>query len=266
MAQSHTDIQSRHLNNKASSLSRTIPCHQVSTWAAFRWLGLALQDFRKAPIIATVYGVLFSILPVVIASLVLNTGNHLIILPASIAFALLGPAFATGLYDVSWELEKGHKPSFKHSVRAMARNPAGEWAFAFILVFFMMVWTRIAALIHALYPTSASPSAEELLSFLTLGSLAGAALVAVAFMLTAFTPQIMVERRVDVMTALLSSINAVRANVKAMLVWCGLICTLVALSIASMGYGFIITLPILAFASWHAYIEVIKTKRPRTYV
>ena len=76
---------------------------------------------------------------------------------------------------------------------------------------------------------------------------------------------VMVERRVDIMTALTTSVKAVYANAKAMLVWGSIICLLVALSIATMGFGFIVTMPLLAFASWHAYIAVIKTKRPRRY-
>ena len=39
----------------------------------------------------------------------------------------------------------------------------------------------------------------------------------------------------------------------------------VAFSVLTLGFGFILTMPILALASWHAYIAVIKTKRKRGY-
>jgi uncharacterized membrane protein len=147
----------------------------------------------------------------------------------------------------------------------MFRNPVSEWGFALLLVFIMMAWMRIAALIHALYPTQAEPSIEQLVSFLSMGVTAGALITAVVFTLSAFTPQILVERRVDIMTALLTSIKAVNKNVVTMFIWSLIILTMVAVSVLTLGVGFIITMPILAFSSWHAYIAVIKTKRQRDY-
>ena len=257
--------QTQTSKSGAKPFTRTIDNNEIDLMLPFHWLALAVKDFQRAPLIALGYGVLFSLIPIVISLIVLNSSNHLIILPATIAFALIGPAFATGLYDVAWELEKGHKPTFTHSVKSMFRNPVGEWGFAILLFIIMVAWTRIAALIHALYPNTANPTFEELLGFLSLGSLAGAAILAVVFGISAFTPQIMVERRVDIMTAVASSLRAVHDNAKPMIIWATIILFMVAISVATMGIGFIITMPILAFASWHAYIAVIKTKRPRSY-
>jgi uncharacterized membrane protein len=50
-----------------------------------------------------------------------------------------------------------------------------------------------------------------------------------------------------------------------MLIWSIIIVAMVAVSVLTLGLGFIITMPILALASWHAYIAVIKTKRQRNY-
>lgn len=245
--------------------ARVIDSNRIPTWSAFHWLALAIQDFKRAPAIALSYGALFAVVPTVVAMLVFNTGNHLIILPATIAFALVGPAFATGLYDTAWQLAKGHQPSFRHSLKSLSRNPGGEWSFAVILVLFMMAWTRIAALIHALYPNANSPHWHDMLDFLAVGTVVGAVLLTLAFVMSAFAPQLMLERRVDVMTAIFSSANAVMANIPAMLVWAAMILLLVGLSLATMGVGFIVTLPLLAFGSWHAYIATIKTKRQRQY-
>ncbi len=250
---------------KTKAFSRVIEANVVSPLAPFHWLSLALKDFINAPLISLTYGVIFSLIPITICYLVLFTENHLIILPSIVAFALVGPAFASGLYDVAWEIEKGHKPTFKHSLRSMFRNPVGEWGFALLLVIIMIAWMRIAALIHVLYPSHIDPSMEEMLAFLSLGILAGAVISVVVFSLSAFTPQIMVERRVDIMTAISTSIKAVNKNILAMLVWAMIIVVTVAFSVLTLGFGFILTMPILALASWHAYIAVIKTKRKRGY-
>ena len=271
MPTSQTSTQ-RSATNRASAcehrqkaFARTIESNKVATFACFHWLSLALKDFAKAPLISLIYGAIFSIVPVAIFYLVANTENHLIILPATIAFALIGPAFATGLYDVAWELEKGHKPTMKHSLKSMFRNPVGEWGFAILLMICMIAWTRLAALIHALYPNTINPTFEELAFFLGFGTLVGAAMAAVVFTISAFTPQIMVERRVDIMTAVVSSAKAVNNNVFAMFAWAVVILGFVLVGFLTQGFGFIIIMPLLSYASWHAYIAVIKTKRERNY-
>ncbi|MEW6996484.1 DUF2189 domain-containing protein [Colwelliaceae bacterium BS250] len=250
---------------KSREFCRVIDSNIVTAFAPFHWLNLAIKDFINAPLIAMTYGIVFSIIPISIFLLVISTQNHLLIFPVIIAFAIVGPAFATGLYDVAWQLEKGHKPTFKHSLKSMFRNPVGEWGFALLLVIIMIAWMRVAALVHVLYPSTADPTLEQLISFLSLGIAAGGIIAAVVFTLSAFTPQIMVERRVDIMTAIMTSIKAVNKNIFTMFVWSAIIVTLIALSILTLGFGFIFTMPILAFASWHAYIAVIKTKRHRDY-
>ncbi len=252
-------------SEKTRAFSRVIEANVVSPLAPFHWLYLAIKDFMKAPLISLTYGVLFSAIPISIYYLVLLTENHLIILPSIVAFSLIGPAFSSGLYDVAWELEKGHKPTFKHSLKSMFRNPVGEWGFAILLLVILIAWMRIAALIHVLYPSHADPTVEELVSFLAFGISAGATIAAVVFTLSAFTPQIMVERRVDIMTAISTSVKAVNVNAITMFIWALIIVVMVAISVLTLGFGFIITMPILALASWHAYIAVIKTKRKRAY-
>ena len=73
------------------------------------------------------------------------------------------------------------------------------------------------------------------------------------------------ERRVDIMTAVVSSMHAAKENFAAMLVWCSIIVFMVLLGFATGTAGFIIIMPLLAYASWHGYIAVIKTKIPRHY-
>ncbi|WP_372761435.1 DUF2189 domain-containing protein [Pseudoalteromonas sp.] len=251
--------------DKNVPFSRCLESNKVATFAAFHWLALAIKDMTKAPILSLIYGLVFTLIPLAIVYSAIFTDTYLVILPATVAFTLIGPAFAVGLYDVAWELEKGHTPTLGHSLKSMFRNPVGEWGFAILLMIIMIVWMRLAALIHALYPSHSNPTFEELSAFLTLGTLIGGVLLVTVFALSAFTPQIMMERRVDIMTAVVSSFNAVRVNFLAMVVWSACIFILVALGFALGATGFIVIMPLLSYASWHAYIAVIKTKKPREY-
>ncbi len=256
------------LSSSASSRSefaRCFECNKVSVFAPLHWLALAFKDMARAPLLSLVYGLVFTAIPAALLFFVYSSQSHLVILPAAVAFALVGPAFAAGLYDVAWELEKGHTPTFRHSLKSMFRNPAGEWGFAVLLMVVMIVWMRLAALVHALYPNTVNPTLEELSAFLTLGSIIGGVLLVSVFAISAFTPQIMMERRVDIMTAVVSSMNAVRNNVGAMVVWCACIVSLILLGFITGTAGFIVIMPLLSYASWHGYIAIIKTKRPRSY-
>ncbi len=83
---------------------------------------IGIQDFIQAPLIILLYGSVFSVIPFFIVYLSAAMNSTLVILPMMVTLALIAPIFATGLYDVAWELEKGHTPSFRHSLLSMFRN------------------------------------------------------------------------------------------------------------------------------------------------
>ena len=253
------------ITDKHTTFARCLECNKVGLFAPLHWLALGFKDMASAPILSLLYGIVFSLIPVAILYFVYQSGTHLVILPATVAFALIGPAFAVGLYDIAWELEKQHKPTLSHSLKSMFRNPVGEWGFAILLMVIMIIWMRLAALVHALYPNHTNPTLEELSAFLTLGSFIGAIMLGSVFAISAFTPQIMMERRVDVMSAVVSSIHAVKENLGAMFIWALCIGFLVALGFATGATGFIVIMPLLSYASWHGYIAIIKHKGPRGY-
>ena len=193
------------------------------------------------------------------------TGWHLVILPAIVCFMLIGPFLAAGLYDVSWELEKGHKPTLWHSIKAIKRNAVNEWGFGILLMVLMIFWLRVASMIHALYPAYLSDSFEELLPFLTLGTVVGALFTTVVFFLSAFTQPILMERKVDLGTAVMTSINAVWLNKVPMFIWGAIIFTTVVIGFVTGFVGFIFLMPLIGYATWHAYIDTIETKIERKY-
>lgn len=260
----HSEIYERLPQGKTLA-DKYIHANKIGTFEPYRWILLAFNDFYKAPVLSLFFGAIFAIVPALILNLAYTSGNWMYLLPAAASFALIGPAFATILYDVAWELEKGHKPSFRHSLKMLARNPAGEWGFAFILLILMIAWMRLAALVYALYPPLANPSFEELLPFLTIGTIIGAVLTAVGFAISAFTPQLLLERKLDTMTAIASSVNAVRTNAKAMVVWASIIFGLIIIGFITQAVAFVVIMPILSYASWHGYIAMIKTKRERAF-
>ncbi|MFD2097021.1 DUF2189 domain-containing protein [Corallincola platygyrae] len=247
------------------AFARTIPCNRLGNWEPLHWLALAVDDFKRVPLLSLTYGILFAVASALIIALVYMHGSHLVILPSLMLFVLIGPFLATGLYDVSWELEKGHKPSFVHSAKAIGRNRGSEWGFALILSLTMMVWMRVAALIHALYPSVQGAHFEEFLPFLMLGSLFGVIFSSFVFAISVFSLPLMMERRVDTMTAIFTSVNAAKNNLPAMFVWAIILFIGVFIGFATGGIGMVIVMPLLGYATWHGYIRTIQTKQQRRY-
>lgn len=248
-----------------SGIARVIPCKELDLGDPIKWLSLGLRDLLRTPALSLFYGIIFSAIPWFITYLVQLTGWHIVIMPAIVCFMLIGPFLAAGLYDVSWELEKGHKPSLMHSLRAMKRNAVNEWGFGILLMVLMIFWLRVASLIHALYPPYLDDSLESLMPFLALGTIVGAVFTGIVFCLSAFTQPILMERKVDLATAVLTSINAVWVNKVPMLIWGAMIFSAVVIGFITGFVAFLFLMPLIGYASWHAYIDAIETKIERKY-
>lgn len=248
-----------------SGIARVIPAAKLNKFSCFRWIALGINDFKRAKTISLVYGLIFTLIPLGIAALVESSGFYLVIFPAMICFMLLGPYLAAGLYDVSWQFEKKHKPSLRHSLKAMSRNAVNEWAFGIMLMVLMIFWLRVASLIHALYPSYLEPTFSNVWPFLILGTGVGAGFSLIVFCISAFTQPILLERKVDLATAVLTSMNAVWTNRLPMFVWGSLIVFCVFLGFVTFFVAFLVIMPILGYATWHGYIETIETKRERKF-
>lgn len=256
--------EAQHTAITDSGISRVIPCKKLEPSDPFKWLKLGLKDMLKAPVLSVFFGLLFAAIPWFITYLVAKTGWHLVIMPAMVCFMLIGPFLAGALYDIAWEMEKGHTPTLWHAIKSIKRNIVNEIGFGILLMVFMIFWLRVATMIHALYPEN-TDNIESLANFLILGTVVGAAFAVAMFFITAFTQPILMERKVDLATALLTSVNTVWLNKIPMLVWGCIIGSSVLIGFATGFFGFIVLMPLIGFATWHGYIDTIETKRERKF-
>ncbi|TKB48135.1 DUF2189 domain-containing protein [Ferrimonas sediminicola] len=251
--------------SRTPAFARVIPHNSLNYSDPFHWMHLAIRDFIAAPMVSLFYGFCFTVASVAIWAAVFIQGTHLVILPSLVVFMLAGPFLATGLYDVSWQLERGKRPNLFHSIRAIRRNGVSEWGFAVLLAVMMIFWMRVAAMIHALYPINQDAHIEQFLPFLSLGTLFGLLFTVSVFSFSAFSIPVMMERRVDIMTAISTSVSAVYHNAGVMVVWALIISACVVVGFATAGVGMLVIMPMLGYATWHGYIRTIKTKRPRRF-
>lgn len=233
----------------------------------FAWLRLGWHDFRISWITSLVFGVVFALLG---WALVNRGWEHAhLSLTFSTGFMLISPFLALVFYYLSRCLDQHHRPGdgarFFHVVR---RNGASIGLYAVFLVFCLSVWERLSAILAGLflrgdfiggdYFSLFSLFTPEQWPFVLAYVSIGAVLAVLVFALSVVSLPMMLDRQVDVVTAMMTSLHAVRHNPGAMVVWAGLIVALVVVGFATWFIGLAILFPVLGHATWHAYRELVE--------
>ena len=233
------------------------PCKQLDTFAALRWVKLGWQDFRRAPKQSLTYGGVMVLLSYIVSLLALEFGNFYSLMSLLSGFILLGPIIAIGLYSISCQLQEGKIPILGHCLREGRRHFGNVIVFGLILLVVFLIWARSASMLHVFYPVETGASLESFMVFLSIGTGVGAIFSAIIFTASAFSLPMIMDRNVDMVTAVITSANAVLRNKNAMLVWAIIIFLSVVLSFATLFFGFLVLLPVIGHATWHAYQETI---------
>ncbi len=251
-----TDPSEADINRDA--LPFVAPCARLSPFAPFRWVRLGFGDLLKAPQQSLAYGVAGALLIGVVSLLAWFQGSQWIMFAMLGGFVFLAPLACVGLYAISAQLERGLEPSLVRSLRAAFRRHLGnEMVFALVLLVIFLVWARAAVMVTVFFPTDGDASTQELVSFLTFGSIVGAVFASVTFSASAFSLPMIMHRDVDSVTAIVTSINAVLRNKLAMVVWLSLIVAGLVIGIVTAFVGLIVIIPLIGYAAWHGYLETI---------
>ena len=249
-----------------------IKLFDVGTDAPWRWLRKGWRDMWRVPGISLAYGAGFALLTAIIVTGLLGFGWQSLVVALWGMFLLLGPMLAVGLYEASRRLETGEKITFS-DVTLVGVRSRGQLAFMGVLLMLLsLVWVLIAFILFMIFfgvgplPPVSEFIAHLLLtqhgvSFLVIGTLAGATLALVVFALSAISIPLLMVREIDVVTASMTSVRAVRQNTTAMLLWAVLIVALTALGVAAAFVGLIITFPLIGHATWHAYREIVEGEK-----
>ena len=225
--------------------------------AALGWLAAGWRDFRRAPLHGLTYGLALVAVSYFITAVTYLTGNLVLLAALLSGFLLVAPVLPLALYDVSRQLQRGAAPSYRQGLRAIRGNLGNQVIFAVVLLVILLVWARAAAMVHVFFPAVAHPSAAELAGFLAVGTAVGAVFAFLVFGAAAFSLPLMVDRDMDVISAVITSFIAVNRNKPAMILWAGLIVALVGVGFITAFFGLAVVLPVTAFATWHAYQETI---------
>ncbi len=233
------------------------PCRRVPPGAPFRWLAAGWRDMKAAPGQSLGWGLLVLGLSWMVSLVALWLGSWIMLLSLLSGFVFIGPLLAIALYAVSWQLEAGRVPTFDRSIQAVRTRVGDSMVFALILLVIFLVWARAGSMVHVFFPVESRPDTIQLVRFLAIGSAVGSIFAAITFAASAFSLPMLMDRKADTVTAVLSSVNATLRNKPAMVVWLALIVLLTGIGFASAFVGLAVLFPLLGHATWHAYRDVI---------
>jgi uncharacterized membrane protein len=229
-----------------------------------RWLGEGWGDLRQVPVASMTYGLCYAIAGWLMAWVFSDA--YALFAGLLMGFLLVGPALAMGTYDLSRRIEKGETPRFLDTVTAWRPNLANIGIIAAVLGVVFLVWARASMVIFALFfDTAGVPTFSDVVraifafeqpKFALIYFCVGGLFAAVAFAISVIALPMMLDRKVDAVSAGLASLAACGRNPAAMLVWAGCIVSLIAGSFVSGFICLVVVMPWLGHASWHAYRDL----------
>jgi uncharacterized membrane protein len=231
------------------------------------WLAQGWHDFKQAPMLSLVYGGAFVVISLLLTFGLRAVGLDSLILPLCLGFIIIAPILVVGLYDVSRRLERGQEVRFRHVFCALGESLGQLSAMGIALLICYWIWVWSALILFMGFFNQAPPSLDAFFEdvvftvngalLLGIGSLIGAAFAAVVFSLSAISVPLLYDRPIDVITAISSSLLAVRENGRVMFGWAALILLVSLGAIATFFIGLAVAIPLLAYATWHCYRDLI---------
>jgi uncharacterized membrane protein len=253
----HADPPTGTAGPDLSELPIVAPARTLALGAPWDWQRCGWQDLLAAPVQSLAYGLLLAGLGALIALLSWRFGLLALYVGLASGFVFVGPFLAMGLYSISHQLELGRRPSIGYALRAGRNHLRDTLVLGLFLLMVLLVWARAATLMSVFQPSDAFPTWRDLVPYFGIGTVVGSMFCAVVFAASAFSLPMLLERRADAITAVVTSVNATLRNKAVMLVWALLIVAAVLIGFATLSLGFVVLMPLLGHATWHAYRETI---------
>ncbi|MBI1422169.1 MAG: DUF2189 domain-containing protein [Gammaproteobacteria bacterium] len=233
------------------------PCRSLAFDAPLGWLRKGWQDFRRAPLHSLIYGVIFAAIGWVLVYLS-SVDNGFLVAGLIASLLIVGPALAFGLYDISQQLEQNHKPSFRHE-RGKALHEMGHELMLVLLLslayLILLLLLPIAMDIIGITGQFAVSAAVPMTDAATLFS--AVIFAGLLFVVSMFALPMILDQDTEAMLAITTSLHAVWRNKSVLVFWSLLILALTVIGFLTALIGFVFIVPVLGYATWHAYRETI---------
>jgi uncharacterized membrane protein len=222
---------------------RPLRVRKVHSQRTFLWLARGWSDFMESPLVGLLHGLLMGVFG---GGLLLLAWDHFWVLAGALSgFLMVAPILSTGLYAVSRALLRGEPAGF-----------GAVWA----------VWSSMDSRLITLGIKPPVSTPTDFLhrvvlapnpGFFEIWLLVGGAMAAPVFASSVVAIPLLVDRKVSVQCAVLTSWRAVTANPICLSTWAAIVMSLSLLGLGTLMFGLILVFPVLGHATWHAYRDLV---------
>jgi len=233
----------------------------------WQWIAAGWRDFQQAPVASLSYGLIFVVVSYLLTIFFYSGALFYLVPPLAAGYFLIAPILAVGLYDISRRLENGEEANLSLALSALKRNPTNLLIMGLVLMMALLVWIMIANLVFAIFYSGVSLTIENFIpslflsgentGFLAAGIISGGIIALLVFSMSVISVPMLVDREVNVLVAVTTSVRSMIENPRALLLWGALIVMFVWLGLMTFYIGFALFMPIIGHASWHAYRDLV---------
>ena len=236
-------------------------------------LGVALRagwsDFTACRTDVVFLCLLYPVAGLVIARLAVEHGFLPLVFPLVAGFALLGPLFGVGLYELSRRRERGDATGWADAFAVLRAPGFGAiLAVGLVLLALFGLWLGSAWILYTVMlgpdlPLSPAAFSRDVLTtpagwtMAAVGGAVGCGFAVLALAIGVVSFPLLLDRPVGAGEAMAISLRAVRANPGPMAAWGLVVAGGLVLGALPLLVGLAVVLPVLGHATWHLYRRLV---------
>jgi uncharacterized membrane protein len=232
-------------------------------------LAKGMDDFRAFPSHAIFLSLIYPVVGLFVWSLMVRYDVLPLLFPLIAGYALVGPFAAVGLYELSRRREQGLNSEWQHAFDVF-ESPA-KWSIFALGVLLLVIFGAWLGAAHAIYVrtmgdtpllsvgifTQKVLNTKQGLELILIGNGVGFVFAVVTLAVGVVSFPLVLDRKVDAVTAIITSVRSVLVNPLAMAAWGFTVAALLILGSIPFLFGLAVAMPVLGHATWHLYRRVV---------